>query len=84
MTAVVEIVRGCLAGGRRAIVLVPEAAPVPATAAAIVEAFGERVGLLVGGDRRARYRRWLEILDGRYDVVVGTRPGVFAPVAIWA
>jgi primosomal protein N' (replication factor Y) len=78
--AAVEIVRGCLAGGRRAIVLVPEAAPVPATAAAIVEAFGERVGSLIGGDRRARYRRWLEILDGRYDVVVGTRPGVFAPV----
>ena len=62
------------AGGRRAIVLVPEAAPVPATAAAIVEAFGERVGLLVGGDKRARYRMWLEILGGRYDVVVGTRP----------
>ncbi len=80
VAAAVEIVRGCLAGGRRAIVLVPEAAPVPATAAAIVESFGERVGLLVGGDRRARYRRWLEILEGRYDVVVGTRPGVFAPV----
>ena len=29
---------------------------------------------VVGGDRRARYRRWLEILEGRYDVVVGTRP----------
>ncbi len=80
VAAVVEIVRGCLAGGRRAIVLVPEAAPFPATAAAIVEAFAGRVGLLVGGDRRARYRRWLELLDGRYDVVVGTRPGVFAPV----
>jgi primosomal protein N' (replication factor Y) len=78
--SVVEIVRGCLAGGRRAIVLVPEAAPVPATAAAVVEAFGERVGLWVGGDRRARYRKWLEIVEGRYDVVVGTRPGVFAPV----
>ncbi len=79
VTAVVEIVRRCLEGGRRAIVLVPEAAPVPATAVAIVDAFGERVGLLVGGDRRARYRRWLEILGGRFDVVVGTRPAVFAP-----
>jgi primosomal protein N' (replication factor Y) len=77
---VVEAVRSCLAGGRRAIVLVPEAAPVPATAAAIVEAFGARVGLFVGGDKRARYRRWLEIVEGRYDVVVGTRPAVFAPV----
>jgi primosomal protein N' (replication factor Y) (superfamily II helicase) len=62
------------------VVLVPEAAPVPATAAAIVDAFGERVGVLVGGDRRTRYRRWLEIAEGRFDVVVGTRPAVFAPV----
>ncbi len=81
VTAVVEIVSRCLEGGRRAIVLVPEASPVPATAAAIVAAFGERAGLLVGGDKRARYRRWLEILEGRYDVVVGTRPAVFAPVS---
>lgn len=80
VTAVVEAVQRCLDGHRRAIVLVPEAAPVPATAAAIVDAFGERVGSLVGGDKRARYRRWLEILGGRYDVVVGTRPAVFAPV----
>jgi primosomal protein N' (replication factor Y) (superfamily II helicase) len=79
--AVVESVRACLAGGRRAIVLVPEAAPVPATAAAIVHAFGERVGSLIGGDKRARYRRWLEIAEGRYDVVVGTRPAVFAPLS---
>ena len=67
-------------GGRRAIVLVPEAVPVPATAAAILEAFGDRVGMFVGGDKRARYRMWLEIDGGRFDVVVGTRPAVFAPV----
>ena len=79
--AVVEIVRRCLDGGRRAIVLVPEAAPVPATAAAIVEVFGDAVGSLIGGDKRARYRRWLEIVDGNYEVVVGTRPAVFAPAA---
>jgi primosomal protein N' (replication factor Y) len=76
----VEAVRTCLAGGRRAIVLVPEAVPVPATAAAIVEAFGERVAILVGGDKRARYRTWLAIAEGRFDVVVGTRPGAFAPL----
>jgi primosomal protein N' (replication factor Y) len=55
--------------------------PVPATAAGIVEAFGERVAMLVGGDKRARYRTWLAIAGGRFDVVVGTRPAVFAPVA---
>jgi primosomal protein N' (replication factor Y) (superfamily II helicase) len=76
----VEAVRGCLAGKRRAIVLVPEAVPVPATAAAILEAFGDRVGMFIGGDKRARYRMWLEIEGGRFDVVVGTRPAAFAPI----
>jgi primosomal protein N' (replication factor Y) (superfamily II helicase) len=77
----VEAVAACLAGGRRAIVLVPEATPLPATAAALRAAFGPRVGIFIGGDERARYRRWLELRNGRFDVVVGTRPGVFAPVA---
>jgi primosomal protein N' (replication factor Y) len=76
----VEAVAACLASGRRTIVLVPEAHPLPATAAAIVERFGATVGTLVGGDRRSRYRTWLEMAAGRYDVVVGTRPAVFAPV----
>ncbi len=76
----VEAVATCLASGRRAVVIVPEAAPVPATAGALVEAFGERVALYLGGSKRVRYRRWLEIAAGRYDVVVGTRPAVFAPL----
>src|SRR5262245_61056523 len=42
-----EAVRACLAAGRRAIVLVPDASPVPATAAALRETFGERVGVLL-------------------------------------
>ncbi len=76
----VAAVANCLSAGRRAIVLVPEATPAPATAAAILEAFGERVGMFVGGDKRTRYQRWLECLGGRFDVVVGTRPAVFAPI----
>ena len=78
---VVEGVRLCLQGGRRAIVLVPEASPMPATTTALVDAFGERVCVFAGGDARARYRTWLAIGDGAFDVVVGTRPAVFAPVA---
>ena len=80
VTLAVECVRGCLEGGRTAIVLVPEIDPLPATVAAVREAFGDEVGLFFGGDRRARYRMWLDIHQGRYRVVVGTRPAVFAPV----
>ncbi len=76
----VEVVRRCLANGRKAIVVVPESTPMPATARAMSNAFGERVGSLVGGDRRTRYRRWLEIEADRYEIVVGTRSAVFAPV----
>ncbi|HEX6844935.1 MAG TPA: hypothetical protein VF235_07470 [Actinomycetota bacterium] len=75
-----EAVSRCLAGGRRALVVVPEASPLPATAAAIAAVFGDRACLFVGGDARERYRRWLAIQAGAFDVVVGTRPAVFAPV----
>jgi len=74
-----EAVGAALAGGRSAIVLVPELEPLPATASAILEAYGERAALFAGGSKRARYRMWLDIEDGAYPVVVGTRPAVFAP-----
>jgi primosomal protein N' (replication factor Y) len=73
-------VAACLTAGRTAIVLVPEADPVPATAATVLEAFGRRVVLFAGGDDRIRYRTWLDVQAGRFDVVVGTRPAVFSPL----
>lgn len=76
----VECVGAALRGGRSAIVLVPEADPLPRTAAAVRDAFGDMVAMYLGGDRRARYRMWLDIAAGGYRVVVGTRPAVFAPV----
>ncbi|HEU4355475.1 MAG TPA: hypothetical protein VFT27_07795 [Actinomycetota bacterium] len=76
----VETVGATLDGGRSAIVLVPEVDPLPATAAVVRDAFGETVAMYLGGGKRARYRMWLDIAAGRYRVVVGTRPAVFAPV----
>jgi primosomal protein N' (replication factor Y) (superfamily II helicase) len=75
-----QAVAQCLAGGRRAIVLVPEASPLPITARLLAEALGDRVAVHLGGDRRARYRSWLAIGDGRHDVVVGTHSSVFTPL----
>jgi primosomal protein N' (replication factor Y) len=80
-SVVEDAVRATLAADRRALVLVPEAEPLPATATGLVGAFGARVGVYAGGDRRRRYRTWLDIVSGRYSVVVGTRPAVFAPLA---
>jgi primosomal protein N' (replication factor Y) len=78
--ACVEAVATCLAAGRDAVVLVPEAEPLPATARAIAEAFGAAALVFAGGEARDRYRMWLDLLAGRYRVVVGTRPAVFAPL----
>ncbi len=79
--AAVACVRATLAGGRTAVVIVPDAEPVPATAAAVADAFGGDAVLFLGGDKRARYRTWLDIAQGRHRVVIGTRPAVFAPLA---
>jgi primosomal protein N' (replication factor Y) len=73
-------VSACLASRKRAIVLIPEADPVPFTARAVLDAFADRTAAFLGADPRGRYRTWLDIQAGRYDVVVATRPGVFAPL----
>jgi primosomal protein N' (replication factor Y) len=78
--AAVEAVGEALAFGRAAIVLVPEAEPLPATARAVADAFGDTVLVFAGGDRRERYRQWLAASTGGYSCVVGTRPAVFAPL----
>jgi primosomal protein N' (replication factor Y) (superfamily II helicase) len=78
--ACLQAVEACLDGGREAVVVVPEAEPLPATARMVLDAFGDAAVAFVGGEPRERYRAWLEMLAGRYRVVVGTRPAVFAPV----
>jgi len=77
---VLELVGAAIRARRRAIVLVPESTPLPYTAEAIREAFGERVAMFLGGDRRTRFRTWRGIGTGEHDVAIGTRPAVFAPV----
>src|SRR6185436_14406835 len=51
---VVAAVEAALSVHRRALVLVPESSPVPATAVALQEAFGDRVRLFLGGSKRER------------------------------
>ena len=77
---VVEAVHACLRAGRRALVIVPEAKPIPGVARALEAAFGARCATLLGGSKRGRYRTWLDVQAGAFDVVVGSRPSVFAPV----
>jgi primosomal protein N' (replication factor Y) len=76
----VDAIAACLGAGRRAVVIVPEAMPVPGVARAVADAFGERCRLVFGGSKRSRARAWLDVQAGAFDVVVGTRPTVFAPI----
>jgi primosomal protein N' (replication factor Y) (superfamily II helicase) len=69
------------AAGRRVLMLVPEIALTPATAALFRDAFGERVAIQHSGlSDGERHDQWQRIRRGDVDVVVGTRSAVFAPV----
>jgi primosomal protein N' (replication factor Y) len=67
--------------GGRAIVLVPEIALTPQTAAHFETAFGDRVAVLHSAlSERERYDAWQAAARGEIDVVVGARSAVFAPL----
>jgi primosomal protein N' (replication factor Y) len=65
----------------KAIVLVPEIALTPQTAARFEALFGSRVGVLHSGlSAGDRARVWEDAAGGAIDVVVGARSAVFAPL----
>jgi len=66
---------------RRVLILVPEIALTPATAAIFRGAFGDRVAIQHSGlSDGERHDQWHRIRRGGVDVVVGTRSAVFAPL----
>jgi primosomal protein N' (replication factor Y) (superfamily II helicase) len=68
--------------GRRAIVLVPEISLTPQTLERFESRFAGRVAVLhsrLGPGER--FDQWRGVREGRYDVVVGARSALFAPVA---
>jgi len=69
------------ASGGKAIVLVPEIALTPQTAAHFSALYGSRVGVLHSGlSDGERARVWEDASRGDVDVVVGARSAVFAPL----
>jgi primosomal protein N' (replication factor Y) len=70
-----------LALNRRAIVLVPEIALTPQAVERFAARFPGRVAVLHSGLSDAeRAKEWLQIRAGDFDVVVGSRSAIFAPV----
>ncbi len=67
--------------GRRGIVLVPEIALTPQTVRRFAERFPGRVGVLHSGlSLGEAFDEWHAAAEGRYDVVIGSRSAIFAPV----
>nr|WP_216645670.1 primosomal protein N' [Isoptericola halotolerans] len=79
--AVAQAVRAALSGGRRALVVVPDARDVERVCAALAVAGVADVVRLQATDGPApRYRAFLHARHGLASVVVGTRAAMFAPV----
>ncbi|SEE07244.1 primosomal protein N' [Ruania alba] len=77
ITAAVQAVR---AGGRDAVVCVPDQRDVADLSQAMDDAEVEHVVLTADQGASARYRRYLLALTGQAHVVVGTRSAAYAPV----
>jgi primosomal protein N' (replication factor Y) len=70
------------ASGRTALMLVPEIALTPATAALFRQAFGAQVAILHSGlSDGERHDEWQRIRRDEVHVVVGTRSAAFAPLS---
>jgi len=71
-----------LASGRQVIVLVPEIALTAQTIERFAGRFPGRVAVLHSGlTPGQRYDQWCAVRDGRFDVVIGSRSALFAPVS---
>ena len=74
-------VEKCIAEGRRAIIMVPEIAMTPQTLQRFASRFPGQIALQHSGlTMGQRFDQWHQIRNGRYNVVIGSRSSVFAPV----
>ncbi len=72
----------CLRRGKKVLVLVPEIALTPQTLQRFASRFPGRVALLHSGlSEGERFDQWWGTRKGRYDVVLGSRGAVFAPIS---
>ena len=71
-----------IANGRQAIYLVPEISLTPQTLDRVNSRFSGRVAVLHSRlTPRQKFEQWWKLRNGEYDVVVGPRSALFAPLA---
>jgi primosomal protein N'' len=77
-----RLIEDAVASGKGVILLVPEIALATQMIVRLRSRFGERVGIIHSAlSDTERTIQWKNIRDGAYDVVVGTRSAVFAPLS---
>ncbi|MCW2525151.1 MAG: primosome assembly protein PriA [Pseudonocardiales bacterium] len=78
-----EAVQAALAGGRGALVVVPDARDLERLSDALVKTIGTDAFVALSADLgpAKRYRRWIAVRRGQVRAVIGTRGAAFAPVA---
>lgn len=78
----IQALRRTLAQGRTGIVLVPEIALTPQTVRRFRAHFGDRVAVLHSRmSAGERFDAWRHLQGGRFDVAIGPRSAIFAPLA---
>ncbi len=71
----------CISAGRQGIYLVPEISLTPQTLHRLNSRFPGKVAVLHSGMTDSqRFEQWWKVHDGEFDVVVGPRSALFAPV----
>lgn len=76
-----QVIAEVLAGGRGAIVLVPEIALTPQLVSRFTARFGEQIAVLHSGlSPGERLDQWSQIASGDRSVVIGARSAIFAPL----
>ena len=74
--------RICLELGRSAMMLVPEIALTPVFSRRLRSYFGDQVAIFHSSlSKGERFDEWLRVKTGEARIVIGTRSGVFAPIA---
>lgn len=74
--------RICLELGRAAMMLVPEIALTPVFSRRLRSHFGDQVAIFHSSlSKGERFDEWMRVKTGAARIVIGTRSGVFAPIA---
>ncbi|MEZ0344394.1 MAG: primosomal protein N' [Caldimicrobium sp.] len=76
-----ELIKEALKEGKRVLFLLPEIALTHFIEKVLYQHFKERLALLHSAlTPQQRLSEWMKVLDGRADIIIGTRSSVFAPV----